>query len=143
MIWPVVSLKVILRLPFTAWVEVTPSRAPLPPNRFTILPRAPASWNFVFSSARTSARIEWTDASSRQTVSAAAVRVRVMEPPRGILHRLSFWITAPERQQECHRDYERRPSEGKALETQPVEQKSAGRGSDEEADGPRRVVDTV
>ena len=55
MICPPESVIVIFRLPLTATVEVTPSRAALPPKMLTTLPSAPASWNLVFWSDRTSA----------------------------------------------------------------------------------------
>ena len=43
MIWPVESDMVALRLPLTATIVVTPSRAPLPPNMLSSLPMAPPS----------------------------------------------------------------------------------------------------
>ena len=43
MIWPVCSFIVDLRSPLTATVDVTPSFAALPPNRFTIRPSMPAN----------------------------------------------------------------------------------------------------
>ena len=43
MICPVVSFSVALRLPFTAIVDVTPSRAALPPNMLTIRPSMPSN----------------------------------------------------------------------------------------------------
>ena len=55
MIWPVASLIVALRSPFTATVDVTPSLAPLPPNKLTMRPSMPANSTCVFWSERTSA----------------------------------------------------------------------------------------
>ena len=48
--------SVALRSPLTATVDVTPSRADLPPNRLYIRPSMPANSTRAFSSARTSAR---------------------------------------------------------------------------------------
>ena len=69
---------VIFRLPFTATVEVTPSRAALPPKKFTTLPRAPASWNLVFWSERTSALSACVSSSAQHAASTRAVRERNM-----------------------------------------------------------------
>ena len=55
MICPVESPFIVaLRLPLTATIVVTPSRAPLL-NRLTILPSAPPSWNLTRWSERMSA----------------------------------------------------------------------------------------
>jgi hypothetical protein len=78
MIWPVCPVVVALRLPLTAAVEVTPSFAAFPPNRFTTRPSVPPNSRRVFWSARTSAPSVCVDRTSRLAASAPAIALRFL-----------------------------------------------------------------
>src|SRR5215471_3249617 len=84
MIWPVASLMVALRSPFTATVDVTPSFAAFPPNMLNIRPSIPANSTCDFWSDRTSARSEYDDRTSSATDTAAIFLERLMDPPGGL-----------------------------------------------------------
>src|ERR671914_725497 len=83
MIWPVVSDSVALRLPLTATVDVTPSRAPLPPNILINFPTAPPSWNLTRWSERMSAETTAEAEAMNKTAHRQTARRRISIPPRG------------------------------------------------------------
>src|SRR5438093_192844 len=119
MIWPVVSFRELFRSPLTATTDVTPSRAALPPKMLMTLPRPPANWTSVFSSARTSALRLAADATSRASDSATTERLMGNPPRREILHRGSRFHSPRCRGNQSSREHHTgRPDEEQRLEPQ-------------------------